>query len=407
MIGSLFTAITGLQSFQQQMNVVANNIANANTVGYKSNETVFESMISQTLRGAAAPTATTGGSNPNQIGLGVQLSGITPIFTQGAAQTTGKPTDLMIQGAGFFAMNSNGATYYTRDGAFDRDANGNMVNPSTGMMVMGFQAQGTPPAINTNAPLAPINIPNTFASFNIASNGIVTGISSSGTTTVLGQVALVNFPNPAGLQASGNNLYTPTLNSGTPNTAPTALPTFAAGTNIATSITAQPTVPSLLIPVGVTAPTGVTVSGTLTGAPAPITSLKVTFGTNASGDATTAQIVINGVATAATIAGTNAAGQTITANGITVTMPINAMAASAVTAPGYTLNLGTSGGVSGIAGTNGLGTLNPGALEMSNVDLSREFSNMIISERGFQANAKTITTSDSILTTLVNMKEGQ
>jgi len=154
-------------------------------------------------------------------------------------------------------------------------------------------------------------------------------------------------------------------------------------------------------------PAGITVGGTLTGAAAPINTLKITFGTNASGDVTGANIVINGVATAGVIAGTNAAGQTITANGITVTFPVNAMAASAVAAPGYSLNLGTSGSVSGIPGTNGLGTINPGALEMSNVDLSREFSNMIIAERGLQANSKTITTSDTILTTLVNMKEGQ
>jgi flagellar hook protein FlgE len=407
MIGSLFTAITGLQSFQQDMNVVANNIANVNTLGFKSDETVFESMISQTLRGAAAPTATTGGSNPNQIGLGVQLGGINPIFTQGAAQTTGKPTDLMIQGNGFFTLNSNGATYYTRDGAFGLDADGNLVNPATGMMLMGFQAQGNPPAINTAAPLAPINIPSSFASFNIAANGTVTGISSTGTTTVLGQIALVSFPNPSGLQAGGNNLYTPTLNSGTPNTLPASLPTFTAGTAVLASTTALPNVPSLQTPANVALPAGITVSGTLTGAAAPINSLSITFGTNASGDVTGANILVNGVATAGVIAGTNAAGQTITAKGITVTFPANAMAASAVAAPGYALNLGTSGSVSGIPGTNGLGTINPGALEMSNVDLSREFSNMIIAERGLQANSKTITTSDTILTTLVNMKEGQ
>src|SRR6185312_8312106 len=118
---------------------------------------------------------------------------VVPIFTQGSAQTTGKPTDLMIQGNGFFVLNNNGATSYSRAGAFDRDANGSLVNPSTGSLVMGFPAQGTPPVVNTNAPLVPLNIPSSYASFNIGSDGTITGIASNGTPTVLGQVALVTF----------------------------------------------------------------------------------------------------------------------------------------------------------------------------------------------------------------------
>lgn len=395
MIGSLFTAITGLQAFQQDMNVVANNIANVNTLSYKSGETTFESMISQTLRGASAPTAITGGSDPKQIGLGVQLTGVTPIFTQGSAQTTGKPTDLMIQGSGFFQLNSNGATYYSRDGAFDRDGNGNLVSPSTGMYVMGFQAQGTPPAINTNAPLAPISIPNSYASFNIGADGTVTGISSTGATTVLGQVALINFPNPGGLQAGANNLYTATLNSGTPNTT-TAVPQFTAGTAVMATTTPQSTVPSLVVPAGIALPTGVTVGGTYSGTP-PVTSLQFTFDV-AAGAVTNAKAVVNG---GAPVAATVVAGppSTIAYNGITVSLPT-----VPANATGFSVNLGAGGGVTGVPGTNGLGTITPGALEMSNVDLSREFSNMIIAERGFQANSKVITTSDDILQTLVNMK---
>ncbi|MBA3827068.1 MAG: flagellar hook-basal body complex protein, partial [Ktedonobacterales bacterium] len=249
MIGSLFTAITGLQAFQQEMNVEANNIANANTIGFKAGQSTFETMVSQTLRGASAPTATAGGVDPKQIGLGVQVTSVIPVFTQGSAQTTGKPTDLMIQGNGFFMINQNGVTEYSRAGAFDRDANGNLVNPSTGGLVMGFQAQGTPPTINSAAPVAPLNIPSTYASFNIGADGTVTGISSNGTPTILGQVALVTFPNPAGLQMGANNLYTVTLNSGAPNTNSTILPNFAGttaanATAISASTSAQATFPA-------------------------------------------------------------------------------------------------------------------------------------------------------------------
>jgi len=410
MIGSLFTGISGLQAFQQQMNVVANNIANVNTLGFKAGETIFEAMMSQTMTSASAPSATTGGADPHQVGLGVMVSSINAVFTQGGAQTTGKPTDLMIQGNGFFSLSNNGATFYTRDGAFDRDGNGNVVNPATGMMVMGFQAQGTPPAINTNAPIAPLNIPSTYASFNIGSNGMVTGISSTGATTILGQIALVSFPNPTGLQSAGNNLYTPTLNSGTPNTVTATLPNYTAATAVPANYTLQANAPSLACPAASVVPTNVTISGAInTGGVIvpPVASIKITFGTDAAGLPTTPQLVVNGV----NVAGAVIAGSTITYTGGTVpstlvvtfptALPISQAAGS------YTLNLGASGGVSGTAGnpgTNGLGSIMAGALEMSNVDLSREFSNMIIAERGFQANSKTITTSDSILTTLVNMK---
>jgi len=407
MIGSLFTAITGLQSFQQQMNVVANNIANVNTLGFKSSETLFESMLSQTFSGASAPTATGGGTNPRQIGLGVQLTGVVPIFTQGSAQTTGKPTDMMIQGNGFFVMNGNGAAYYTRDGGFDRDGTGSIVNPATGMNVMGFQAQGSPPAINTSAPLTPLNVPSNFASFSISSTGILTGINSTGSTTVLGQVALATFPNPSGLLSQGNNLYTPTLNSGLPSTT-SAVPQFNANTTVTASNFQQVTVPSLAPPNGTTfttIPSGITVGTSTTWtAAAPTSPMSLTF-TVAGGAVTTANLNVNGVATALTVA----AGPPTTltapaANGtLVITIPTTALT-NIPNATGYTINLGGSGGINGLPGTNGLGTVTPGALEMSNVDLSREFSNMIIAERGFQANSKTITTSDSILTTLVNMK---
>src|SRR3954462_11732224 len=101
MLRSLFSAVSGLRSHQTMMDVVGNNIANVNTAGYKASSTVFEDTLSQLVRGSASPGNGRGGINPTQVGLGVQLGGVSTNFGQGSAQTTNKPTDLMIQGDGF------------------------------------------------------------------------------------------------------------------------------------------------------------------------------------------------------------------------------------------------------------------------------------------------------------------
>lgn len=420
MIGALFTAITGLQADEAYFNVIANNIANASTSGFKASETNFETMFSQTLRTPIAPNSTTGGTDPYQVGLGVEVAANVPIFTQGTSQTTGKPTDLMIQGNGFFSMSGAGGTYYTRNGAFDRDFAGNLVSPSTGMYVLGFQAQGSPPTVNTSAPIGPINIPNAYASFNIAQDGTVTGVTSTGQTVTLGQVALVTFPNPSGLSQIGQSLYIPTLNSGTPNTT-AAAPAFTASTPLVANTSQMAYFPSLYVSSTAATPataSPVTVGGTYTTPPAagfpalPITSLAVTFNasTTAGNVTVTAPVVtINGTAVTGTVTlvGSGTATATIAFNGLTLTIPGAAglgTAGALGTATAYSVNLGQSGGVASTPGNGGVGTILPGALEMSNVDLSREFSNMIVAERGFQADSKVITTADSILMTLVNMK---
>jgi len=142
MMRSLNAGVSGLQQYQEMMDVVGNNIANVNTVGYKANEVTLEDMISQTEAGAMAPTDDSGGTDPRQVGLGVTSGTISTIFTQGNLQTSSSPTDLAIQGNGFFILTQgNSATqYYTRDGSFNVDANNNLVNPSNGMEVQGWMA---------------------------------------------------------------------------------------------------------------------------------------------------------------------------------------------------------------------------------------------------------------------------
>src|SRR3954471_4660624 len=157
MLRSMFSAISGLRAHQTKMDVVGNNIANVNTVGYKSQTTVFEDTLSQLLRNGSAPQAGTAGSNPAQVGLGVKVAGITTNFSQGSTQNTGRSTDFMISGDGFFMTKAGGETLYTRAGSFDFDGVGNLVTPD-GSILQGWMAD-TSGTVNTNGPVGNLSIP--------------------------------------------------------------------------------------------------------------------------------------------------------------------------------------------------------------------------------------------------------
>jgi flagellar hook protein FlgE len=163
MLRSMNSAISGMQAFQTDLDVVGNNIANVNTVGFKSGRVDFSNMLSQTVSGASAPSTTTGlgGVNAQQVGLGVQVGGIQSLFTQGSDQSTGNATDLAINGSGLFVVSPNstipnplpspgpvattmGTLAYTRAGDFSVDANNNLVLPN-GYVAMGFDAKYTVP----------------------------------------------------------------------------------------------------------------------------------------------------------------------------------------------------------------------------------------------------------------------
>ena len=139
MLRSLFSGISGLRAHQQMMDVTGNNIANVNTTGYKSSQVVFQDTLSQMVNAAGAPQNGQGGTNPAQVGLGVRAASVNANFSQGAAQTTGKSGDMMIQGDGFFVTKSGGETLYTRAGSFTFDANGSLTTPN-GQIVQGWTA---------------------------------------------------------------------------------------------------------------------------------------------------------------------------------------------------------------------------------------------------------------------------
>jgi len=141
MFKSLYSGVSGLGANLTNLDVIGNNIANSNTVGFKSGRVTFNEMLTQTIKSASRPVAGgLGGTNPQQVGLGTQVGSIDTNFNQGNFQTTGKKTDLAIQGAGFFILNDGQSNVYTRAGIFGLDSENTLVNPSTGMRVQGVMA---------------------------------------------------------------------------------------------------------------------------------------------------------------------------------------------------------------------------------------------------------------------------
>jgi flagellar hook protein FlgE len=294
---SMYSAISGMQGFQTKLDVIGNNIANVNTTGFKTGRVDFSDVLSQTMSGGSAPNAATGhgGTNPEQVGLGVKVADIQTLFTQGADQTTGNPTDLALNGSGLFVVSPNPSSanptlFYTRAGNFTVDKSGNLVLPN-GQVAMGVLPQGTtanggPPS--PLGPLLPVNI-NSMAGkltpavnlssspdVQIGNDGSVSVTDNAGNRQIIGYLVLAVFPNYGGLSKVGDTEFAVSSNSGNP----------------------------------------------------------------------------------------------------TYVTP----------------------------GQQNSATIMPGALEMSNVDLTREFTEMIVAQRGFDANSKIIGTANAILQDIVNLK---
>jgi flagellar hook protein FlgE len=141
MMRSLFSGVSGLQNHQTRMDVIGNNISNINTTGFKRNRVGFQDILYQQLQGAARPTEDIGGVNPKEVGLGMSIASIDTLHIQGSIQTTGVSTDLAITGQGFFILDDMGKQLFTRAGAFSVDMDGVLVNPANGMKVQGWMAR--------------------------------------------------------------------------------------------------------------------------------------------------------------------------------------------------------------------------------------------------------------------------
>lgn len=202
MIRALYTARTGMNGQQTQLDVISNNLANVNTGGFKKSRTQFEDLMYQSMRSVGAETVG-GGMVPTgvQVGLGTRVTATQKIFTQGDFTETGNDLDMAIEGDGFFQIIRDGQTYYTRDGSFKRDAEGYIVTANGDRMQPEFA------------------IPNDTTSINIDRNGLLVAQDQNQQTLGSVQLTLHSFVNPAGLKSLGGNLYLETDASGAPTEA--------------------------------------------------------------------------------------------------------------------------------------------------------------------------------------------
>ncbi|MFC0214343.1 flagellar hook-basal body complex protein [Paenibacillus chartarius] len=201
MLRSLYSGVSGMRGFQTKLDVIGNNIANVNTIGFKSGRVMFQDILSQTVSGVTAPNgADSGGVNAKQIGLGSTISAVDTVHTQGSAMTTNVATDLRIAGDGFFVVqDATGAQYLTRSGNFTLDANRNLVN-AEGLRVTSVGGE-------------PITLEAEVTAFTIAQDGTIMTTVNGVTGPSDWQIAVTKVSNPNGLEKVGGNLYRATPNS--------------------------------------------------------------------------------------------------------------------------------------------------------------------------------------------------
>ena len=410
MLRSMFTAIGSLTLHQSFMDVVADNLSNANTPAYKASHINFQDQISQLMQAGSAPTTDLGGINPTQIGMGVRLGSISPTFTQGALQSTGRSSDLAIQGDGFFIYSASGSAaerFYSRDGALTMDADGVLVNGATGMRLLGWTASGSAAAVDTGQPLTEITIPTDSTLARASTLGTLQGNLDS--TAASGSAGAYNAT--LGVYDSLGVLRSVTVNFQHPSNntwswaATSGSPASAVGSGTLTFDTSGQYVSG---------------SGTVTlpasgGAAAATVTLDMSQLTQLATASTAALASQDGLA-AGSLSGFNVISNTGEvfgeySNGLQ--QRLGQLALASFVNPGALLRTGQSlyrAGLNsgepklGAPGTGGRGTVTSGYLEASNVDLAQEFTNMILAQRGFQAASRVITTSDEMLQELVNLK---
>ncbi|MHB8766090.1 MAG: flagellar hook protein FlgE [Deferrisomatales bacterium] len=489
MLRSFFSGVSGLRNHQQAMDVVGNNLANVNTVGFKSSRVTFQETLSQTVQGGLAATGTQGGRNPMQVGLGVAVGSVGRSMEQGALQTTGNNLDVAMEGKGFLIVGSGESYFYTRGGSLSLDDNFNLVT-DTGDRVYGWVdtdrnglvessrdearfinldrrgdgritnvlASATPPTKGPNSGDGSLGQVVTFATTVSDQWKVVCVDAATGTFEVVGAVNGSKGFVTVGDTFTSADVGTFAVNGGVPGRSTLSLDTNGDGTSIA--LTAKDfgaggnQISLATVNRGSNQGLGVTVEGTkvtvslATDALGRITSTEaeVAAALQAHPQASLLFDVVGGDAGVAAVSGnrflaggsganhgdyftftTTAPGGaaletlTISKDGAVVgifdngtTEQIARLAVAAIPNPVGLLAVGAGkysespssgrGFPPVIAGSGGTGTVASGFLEMSNVDMTREFTEMITTQRGFQANSRIITTSDEMLQELLTLK---
>lgn len=386
MLRSLYSGISGLRAHQTMLDVTGNNIANVNTAGFKASSTQFQDTLSQMTQGASGPQAETGGSNPAQIGLGVRVAGVSTNFAQGSSQSTGRATDMMISGDGFFVTSKGGQQLFTRAGAFSPDAAGQLVSPDGGILqgwtaVNGVVNTGGPvgdlalnannlvPAVSTNAVTVDGNLPSEGGTLErVVKVYDATGAERNLTLTFTGAG---NSWNVSGADDNGS---TGTATLGFTNGKLTSGGPLTVG--------------------------GITVNLPEVSSFAGMTSLAVS-GQNGSAAGKLESYTLGNDGS---LIGSFSNGVKQVLAKIALANFTNPSGLEKTGGSSYVATANSGGVQLGGAGDAGIGSLSGGSLEMSNVDLSQEFTNLIVAQRGFQANARIITTSDEVLQELGNLK---
>ncbi|MFA6542366.1 MAG: flagellar hook protein FlgE [Bacteroidota bacterium] len=415
---SLSAGVTGLRNHTLMMDVIGNNVANINTIGFKGSRITFSDMFSQTLRGASSGTDFSGGTNPMQIGLGASVNSLDTMFTQGGIELSGRGSDLAIQGTGFFVVNKNGKQLYTRVGTFERDANGKLVLPGNGGILQGklADALGNIPSGNTLEDLkidldrkSPAKA-TTLAKFS----GNLDASAATGDTTSATVGIYDSQGNPISLslnftKSANPNEWTWTVNAPSPSTITgggTGTVTFNPdgslnqfsydGGATALGITTGLGTDNLSIDLNVG--TANEFSGITQNKGTMMVSAKDQNG-YAAGELSTWDVDQNGFVNASF-----SNGQVIRLGQVLLAEFSNPGGLMKSGESMYDVSANSGEPVVITAGGESRSAIAAGALEQSNVDLPEEFTKMIVAQRGFQSNARVITTSDEILNEVVNLK---
>lgn len=405
MIRSMFSAISGLRNHQTMMDVVGNNISNVNTTGFKSSTTVFQDVLSQVLRGGGAAQEEIGGTNPAQVGLGSRVAAITTNFGQGALQRTGRATDLAVQGDGFFVVSQAGQELYTRAGSFSVDALGRLVTQE-GAFIMGWQGDANG-VVDSNGGIGRIQIPvgdlvAPVRTETVSIGGNLPADAAIGTRIANKVEVFDTQGNPLDLdftyEKTADDAWSLVVDYTDAGGAP-AQETFALTFDGDGNLTS----PDPVL-------TGVPVGGNVAlqlGEPAnPLTQygeLSTVAVLSQNGSAA-GSLQSFSVSQEGLVVGSYSNGRTRAIGQIALASFANPEGLEKVGGSNYRATMNSGLAQLGTAGAGGRGLMSSGTLEMSNVDLAQEFTNLIVAQRGFQANSRVVTTSDELLQEVVNLK---
>lgn len=420
---AMLSGVASLKAHQIKMNIIGNNIANINTVGYKGARAHFQDLMAQTLRAASRPSGVLGGTNPMQVGLGVKVGAIDTMPLQGALELTGRSTDLAIQGNGYFMLTNGRDVVYTRDGAFGLDSSGFLVHRGTGWKVLGWRADPGG-LIDTNQAITASSVlqfpVGSQAAVRQTSQVIYTGNLNanagpgdqfSATVRVydgLGGAHDITLtfrnrqsPPPAGAPPGAVMSWDWEATEGS-----TSVGDFSTGTNTRLYFDSQGRL------IGTTSQQ-ITITPTNGAAPFTV-DLDLSQLTSLAAESVVQPVYQDGFPPGTlqefTI-GIDGTIQGVFSNGLS--RPMGRIALSLFSNPAGLERLGNNtwrptdnSGLPQIGAptTGGLGEINAGYLEQSNVDLGSEFADMIVTQRGFQANTRIVSVVDELLADVVNMK---